>query len=320
MKTPKTILVTGPAGFIGSNFVKEFAIAYPQTQIIGIDDFSTGRKELLAPSITFYEGSICNRELLDKIFAKHQPEFVFHFAALPRVSYSLAEPTKTAKVNIVGTIQLLEVAKNHGTKRVILSSSSSVYGGAKIMPTAEADNAPNPLSPYALQKYTDELFAKLFSDLYGLETVCLRYFNVFGPNQFGDSAYATVISAWLEGLYFPGKKELFIEGDGSQSRDFCYVSNVVQANIKAMEAPQKINGEVFNVAHGERTDLKTVKNLIEQFTKKTLTLTKRPTRPGDVAHSHADISKAKQWLSYQPNVDFKTGLKKMVQWFESRKL
>lgn len=316
--TPKTVLVTGPAGFIGSNFVTQFKAQFPDTAVIGIDDFSTGRREALQSGMIFYEGSICNRQLLEEIFTKHKPEFVFHFAALPRVSLSVQEPARTTEVNVYGAVLVLELAKKHNVTRVILSSSSSVYGGADNLPTNEKDNRPRPVSPYALQKYADELFAQMFGQLYGLDTVCLRYFNVFGPGQYGDSAYSTVISAWLEGLYFPTDKQPFLEGDGSQSRDFCYVDNVVQANIKAMLADKKFNGEVFNVAHGERTDLRTVKQLIEQHTNRQIKLEVRPPRLGDVLHTHADTEKAHQWFDYTPEINFEAGLKKTIAWFESR--
>ncbi len=319
MKTPKTILVTGPAGFIGSNFVQQFKAQFPRTKIIGIDDFSTGNKKALDKSITFYEGSICDSRLLQKIFKKHAPEYIFHFAALPRVSYSVAEPTKSSLANILGTVLLLEMAKDCHVKRVIISSSSSVYGKAKKMPTNEADNVPNPISPYALQKYTDELFAKMFSDIYGLDSVCLRYFNVFGPNQRGDAPYATVIGAWLEGLYFPKNKDLFIEGDGTQTRDFCYVDNVVQANIRAMQHSGKFNGDCINVAHGERTSLREVKHLIEKYTGRKLKLQKRKPRVGDIKHLQADISKARRILGYRLTVNFENGLKQTISWFKTLK-
>lgn len=316
---PKTILVTGPAGFIGSNFVRQFKAKFPRTKIIGIDDFSTGKKEVLDQSIIFYQGSICDGDLLKKIFKKHAPEYIFHFAALPRVSYSIAEPTKSSLANILGTVLLLEIAKDYHTKRVIISSSSSVYGKAKKLPTNEADNLPDPISPYALQKYTDERFAKMFSDIYSLDTVCLRYFNVFGPGQRGDAPYATVISAWLEGLYFPNNKELFIEGDGTQTRDFCYVDNVIQANIHAMQLNKKLNGECINIAHGKRTSLREVKHLIEKYTGRTLKLQKRKPRVGDIKHLQADISKAHHILGYQPTINFENGLKKTIEWFKSLK-
>lgn len=320
MVNSKTILVTGCAGFIGSNFVKQFRKKFPKAKVIGIDDFSTGRKDALDPSITFYEGSILDERLLEKIFSKHKPEYVFHFAALPRVSYSVEHPRHTSEVNIVGTVALLEASKNHGVKRFIYSSSSSVYGGAKKLPTKESENFPDPKSPYAVQKYIGEPFCKIFSELFGLDTVCLRYFNVFGPGQYGDSPYSTVVSAWIESVYFPKKKKAFIEGDGNQSRDFCYVDNVVLANILAMESKQKFNGETLNIAYGSQTKINEVKNLIERYADKTLDLEKRPPRLGDVRHTRADISKAKRLIGYNPRVNFEEGLNKTIEWFKSRKI
>ncbi len=315
----KSVLVTGCAGFIGSNFVRQFRKEFPKIRIVGIDDFSTGRREAIDKQIVFFEGSILDNNLLEKIFNKHRPEYVFHFAALPRVSYSLEYPKKTSEVNIVGTVALLEAAKKYGVKRFVYSASSAAYGGAKILPTRESENLPDPKSPYALQKYAGELFCKIFSDLFGLDAVCLRYFNVFGPGQYGDSPYSTVISAWLESAYFPKKKKSFINGDGKQSRDFCYVDNVVQANILAMKSRRNFNGEVFNIAHGERTDLNQIKDLIEKYSNKKLLLEKKPSRLGDVLHTYADISKAKKWFGYEPKVNFEDGLKMTVEWFKGRK-
>ena len=315
---PKCILVTGCAGFIGSNFVAEFVRRFPKARIVGIDDLSSGRIERVHGSVLFHELSILEREKIDALFSKHRPEFVFHFAAIPRVSYSVEHPFETADVNILGTIALLASAHAHGARRFIFSSSSSVYGGAKILPTKEGDNAPNPRSPYALQKYVGELQCALFSRLYGLDTVSLRYFNVFGPEQSGDSAYSTVIAAWLEALFFPGKTAGFIEGTGTQSRDFCYVDNVVEANMLAMQAPQKIDGGVFNIGHGERTSLLEVKKLIEKYTGKELDLQKRKPRTGDVRHTHADISKAQKHLGYAPRIDFAEGLRRTVEWHQKR--
>lgn len=319
-KKVKTILVTGCAGFIGSNFVNSFKEQFPKTKIVGIDDFSTGRRDAVNRGIVFYEGSIVDEKLLDRIFKKHRPEYIFHFAAIPRVSYSIKYPVKTSVANIIGTVAILEKAKEYKAKRLIFSSSSSVYGGAKVLPTKEKENLSCPCSFYALQKYSGEYFCRLFSEIFGLETVCLRYFNVFGPGQYGDSPYSTVISAWLTGLYFPNKKNLFMEGDGRQSRDFCYVDNVIQANIKAMLSKKVYQGEVFNIAHGERTSLSEVKRLIEKCTGKRLDLKKFPIRIGDVRHTYADISKACNWFGYVPYVHFEEGLKKTVEWFKSLRL
>ena len=312
------ILVTGIAGFIGSNFAKQFKERFPDALIVGIDDFSSGRREALINDIVFYEGSVTDTALLEKIFLAHKPEYVFHFAAIPRVSYSVEQPVKTTDANVTGIIAMLTASKNHGVKRFIFSSSSSVYGGAKDLPTKESENLPDPKSPYAAQKLCGEIFCKLFSELYGLDTVCLRYFNVYGPGQYGDSAYSTVISAWLEALYFPERKKAFIEGDGTQSRDFCFVDNVVDANIKTMGSSRPFKGETFNIAHGERTAVNEVKNLIEEYTGKKLDLEQRTPRVGDVTHTHADINKAKKWFGYQPTTDFKKGLRETVKWFEER--
>jgi UDP-glucose 4-epimerase len=320
MTIQKTILVTGCAGFIGSNFIKQFRKNFPKTEIIGIDDFSTGRKDALESSIVFYRGSILDDRLLEKIFSKHKPGYVFHFAALPRVSYSIEHPRHTSEVNIVGTVSLLEASKNHGAKRFIYSSSSSVYGGAKKLPTKESENPPDPKSPYAAQKYIGEPFCKIFSELFELDTICLRYFNVFGPGQYGDSPYSTVVSSWLESIYFPKKKSAFIEGDGNQSRDFCYVDNVVLANILAMKSKRNFKGEVFNVAYGDQTKINEVKRLIEKYTGKKLNLEKRSSRLGDVRHTRADIAKARKLIGYNPRINFEDGLKETIEWFKSRKI
>ena len=318
-KDPQVILVTGCAGFIGSNFVHTFKQQFPKTRIIGIDDFSAGRRDALDPVVTLYEGSITDETLVERVFKKHKPEYVFHFAAIPRVSFSVEQPIITSEVNIIGTITLLTYAQKYNTKRFIFSSSSSVYGGAKKLPTKESENEPNPQSPYAAQKLAGEIFCTLSSTLYGLDTVSLRYFNVFGPGQYGDSAYATVICAWLESLYFPTKKKPFVEGNGTQSRDFCYVDNIVHANICAMRAPDKLNGSVFNIANGTRTSLIQVHARIEKLTGKKLSLEKRAPRLGDVRHTHADIAKAKKYLGYTPLVDFTEGVARTIAWFETRK-
>ena len=317
--TPKTVLVTGCAGFIGSNFVRRFRERFPKTKVVGIDNFATGRREVVDSEIIFYEDSITDNRRLEKIFAEQRPEYVFHFAALPRVSYSIEHPAETTETNIYGTVLLLEKARDHGVKRFIYSSSSSIYGGAKKLPTRERENSPRPISIYGLQKWVGEPFAQLFSQLYGLQTICLRYFNVYGPGQYGDSPYATVIAAWLEQLYFPNPKlKPYLEGDGRQTRDFCYVDNAVAANLLAMKAPGKFRGEAFNIAHGERTSVNRIKTELEKLTGKKLNLERRPTRLGDVKHTLADIGAARRALGYAPQVDFLTGLRRTVEWFEKR--
>ncbi|MEX1995448.1 MAG: NAD-dependent epimerase/dehydratase family protein [Candidatus Saccharimonadales bacterium] len=318
MTDPKTILVTGCAGFIGGNFVNQFKGRFPGTKIIGIDNFSTGRTGVIKSEVTLYKGSVLDEALVKRVFTEQAPEYVFHFAALPNVSHANEHPRLTTEVNVVGTVALLEASKEAGVKRFIYSSSSSIYGGANKLPTKESENPPNPKSPYAIQKYTGEPFCKSFSDLFGLDTVSLRYFNAFGPGQYGNSAYSSVIPAWLESLYSPSDKRAFMEGDGSQTRDFCYVDNIVSANILAMEAPGPLKGDVFNIAHGGRTSLEEVRTLIEKYTARKLDLEKRPSRLGDIKHSYADISKANQILDYSPIVSFEDGLKRTIEWFESK--
>jgi len=313
----KTILVTGYAGFIGSSFTKQFSKKFPKTEIIGIDDFSTGRKDAVLPSIAFYKGSILDETVLNKIFSKHKPEYVFHFAALPRVSYSVEHPRLTSEVNIVGTVALLEISKKHNVKRFIYSSSSAVYGLAKKIPTPESEPA-NPLSPYAFQKYAGEKFCKMFSELYNLDTVSLRYFNVFGPGQYGDSPYSTVIAAWLEAIYFPEIKKGFIEGDGKQAKDICFIDNVVDANILAMKHKKKLNGEIFNIANSNPISINEIWRMLEKFTEKKLELEQRPPRKGDVRFTHSDISKAKRIFGYTPKIKFEEGLIKTIDWFKKR--
>ncbi len=316
---PSAVFITGIAGFIGSNFAHQFHALYPTSRVIGIDNLSSGRLSAVPNFSEFHPISITHKEPLTQLFDQHRPEYIFHFAAIPRVTFGIEHPDISDHANVHGTATMLNLARKYGVKRFIFSSSSSVYGGANILPTREDENPPKPISPYAIQKYFGEEYCKLFSSLYGLDTTCLRYFNVFGPGQYGDSAYSTVVSAWLENLYFPKEgRRAFIEGDGSKSRDFCYVDNVVQANIKAMEYESALKGECFNVAHGERTTIREVREIIERHSDKKLDLEIRPDRVGDVAHTHADISKARTILGYNPEINFEEGMRRTIEWQKSR--
>ncbi len=315
----KCILVTGCAGFIGSNFCRRFIERFPGYTTVGIDDFSAGRRDAVPPQVSLVEGSITDAHLVGATMAQHRPSTVFHFAALPRVSYSVENPAATTYVNVYGTVVLLEQAAKHGVERLVFSSSSSVYGNASSLPTAEATHQPQPESPYALQKYVGERCCQLFSRTYGLDTACLRYFNVYGPGQHGDSAYSTVVSAWLEGLFFPGSRDLYLEGDGLQSRDFCYVDDVVDANILAMLSPRRFGGAPLNVAGGTAVTLLEVRDAIERTTGRHLQLESRPPRRGDVRHTLASTEAAHDALGFEPKVTFGEGLARTVAWFESRR-
>ncbi|MDP3735617.1 MAG: NAD-dependent epimerase/dehydratase family protein [bacterium] len=310
-----SILITGIAGFIGSNFAKRFMRARPRVPVIGIDDLSNGRAEVVPQDATLYRGSICDRELLARVFRNHSPSYIFHFAALPRVAYSVEHPHETAETNVLGTIALLEAAAKHHVKRFIFSSSSSVYGNTTQLPTRESTPA-NPRSPYALQKYLCELLCQQWSKLYGLDTVCLRYFNVYGPGQHGDSPYSTVIAAWLETLFTNGAKTPYLEGDGGQSRDFCYVDDVAEANILAMRAAKPFSGMAINVAGGTSVSLSDLHSLIERSTGKPLELERRPPRIGDVRATRADTHKARRLLGFRARTPLKEGLARTVRWFQ----
>ncbi|TSC82985.1 MAG: UDP-glucose 4-epimerase [Parcubacteria group bacterium Gr01-1014_19] len=319
MQDPKSILVTGAAGFIAGNFIRKFQKEHPKTEIAGLDNFFNSTSEAVPAGITFYEGSIRDEAMLEKIFSKHKPEYVFNFAAMSYVPLSVAKPVETSDVNIVGTILVFKKASEHGVKRVIHSSTSAIVGTAKHYPTNEKDNPPDPLSPYAAQKLACEPFAKIFGNLYGLDVVCLRYFNVFGPGQYGVSPYSTVISAWLEAIYFPKNKKAVLFGDGENRRDYCHVDDVVDANIGAMKYDGKFNGEVFHIGTGTYFSVNKVLEMIEKITGKPVNPDRQMSRPGDAKDTLADYSKAKEWFGYEPKVSFEDGLKRTIAWFEQRK-
>ncbi len=317
--TPKSVLVTGAAGFIAGNFIRKFQKEYPKTEIVGLDNFFNSTEEAVPAGIVFYEGSIRDEQSLEKIFSKHKPEYVFNFAAMSYVPLSVEKPVETSDVNITGTILVFKKSSEHGVKRVIHSSTSAIVGTAKHYPTNEKDNPPDPLSPYAAQKLACEPFAKIFGNLYGLDVACLRYFNVFGPGQYGVSPYSTVISAWLEAIYFPKNKKAVLFGDGENRRDYCYVDDVVDANIACMRHDGKFGGEVFHIGTETYFSVNQVKELIEKFTGRSLELDRQPSRAGDARDTLADTGKARQFFGYTPKVSFEEGLKRTVAWFEQRK-
>ena len=298
-------LVTGGAGFIGSHIV-EYLVARGKNVVV-IDDLSTGSIRNLDNffhKITFYEGSILDRALLEK--AMEGVECVFHQAAIPSVPRSIKNPIETHTVNTTGTIAVFDVAKNAQVKRVVYASSSSVYGDSLTLPKIETMGY-NPLSPYAVQKMTGEYYGKLYYKIFGLETVGLRYFNVFGPRQNPDSEYAAVIPKFIKKI--KSDIPVTIYGDGETTRDFTYIDNVVHANMQASIA-ERASGEVFNIALGSRISLNELVRAINTLCGKNINTVYEDFRGGDIKHSLADISKAQDILKYSPTVSFTEGLQK----------
>jgi len=298
------ILVTGGAGFIGSHLVDR--LVKEGHEVVVIDNLSTGKKENLNPKADFYNLDICNFNKIKPFFKRI--DFVFHLAALPRVPLSIKDPVATAKVNILGTINVFKAAIDAGVKRVIFASSSSVYGDQEKLPLKE-NMIPRPISPYALQKLTAENFAKQFTKLYKIPIVSLRYFNVFGPRIDFDSDYSLVIGKFLR--LKKEEKPLTIFDDGEQTRGFCYVDDVVEATLKAAKTKKLKGGEVINISSGKSYSVNYLAKLIS---KKVVYLSPRP---GDVRHTQADISLAKELLNWQPKVDLEQGLKKTQEWFNN---
>lgn len=307
----KRALVTGGAGFIGSNLAKRLLDEGWTVDIV--DDMSNGHLEFVKPfrkEITFFECDFASKDVC-ALIRSGRYDYIFHQAAVPRVSYSVEHPYETTDVNISRTVKLMEAAKEGNVKRFVFASSSSVYGGADVMPTPETEPK-NPVSPYALQKSVIEDYCKLFHKLYGFDSVSLRYFNVFGPNQYGDSPYSTAISAWCHAV--KNETPLRSDGDGEQSRDLCYVDNVVDANLIVALADREFSGECFNVACGDRT---TNNEILEFFKEKFpgIEIVHAPERPGDVKHTQADVSALVE-LGYEPKMKFWDGLEKTIQWWE----
>jgi nucleoside-diphosphate-sugar epimerase len=310
----KKCLITGVAGFIGSNLAKR--LINDGWDVDGVDDLSNGHIQFLDniiddPKFTFYKKDFVDAQILMNINFGYY-DVIFHEAAIPRVSFSCEHPYLTTDVNIGKTVRLMEEAiRSSGEKpKFIFASSSSVYGGAKNLPTKETEPK-SPVSPYALQKSTIEEYCKLFYNLYGLQSACLRYFNVFGPNQLGDSPYSCAVSAWCDAV--KNNKPLRSDGDGEQSRDLCYVDNVVDANIIIALSDKIFKGDCYNVACGDRT----TNNQILDFFKKRfqgIEIKQAPERAGDVKHTQADISKLME-LGYEPKVKFWDGLEKTINWW-----
>jgi UDP-glucose 4-epimerase len=309
----KKIVITGGAGFIGSNLTRFFTNT--KNHVIVIDDLSTGRLENIQDIIDeknfrFVEGSITDLDLLHNIFKN--VEYVFHQAALPSVPRSIKDPLTTNQVNINGTLNVLVAARDAGVRKVVYASSSSVYGDTPTLPKKES-MAPNPLSPYAVSKITGEYYCQIFTDVFQLPTVALRYFNVYGPRQDPSSEYAAVIPKFIKNVL--DNTPPIVYGDGEQTRDFTFINDVIQANLLA--AKSKATG-VFNTAGGKRISINDLAKTVMLLCNKKMDIIYEDARPGDIKHSLADDSKAKNTFGFIPKYDIKKGLKETIPWYQKQ--
>ncbi len=305
-------LVTGIAGFIGSNIAREL-VRRGET-VRGIDNFASGKWENIAElkdDLEFRKVSLLDPKGLES--ACEGVDFVLHQAALPSVPKSVADPMGTNAVNVNGTLNLLVAARDAKVKRVVYAASSSAYGETEVLPKRE-DMLPRPISPYAVQKLTGEYYLQAFWSVYGLETVSLRYFNIFGPRQDANSLYSAVLAKFITQMFQGESPTIF--GDGEQSRDFAYVANAVKANLLACVAPvEDVCGKVFNIATGNRYSLNQTYRMLQEITGFTGAPRFAEDRVGDVRHSLADISLAQKCLGYTPDVSFQEGLRLTVEWY-----
>ena len=303
-------LVTGGAGFIGSNTVDE--LVRRGHGVVVLDDLSSGKEENLADvrsKITFMKGSITDLEAVQR--AMHQAEYVIHLAARTSVPRSVKDPIDTNRINVEGTLNVLVAARDNRVKRAVFAASSSAYGETPTLPKKESMQ-PSPISPYGVSKYAGELYAQSFGRCYGLENVCLRYFNIFGPRQDPDSPYSGVLSRFTAAFLQDEQPVVF--GDGEQTRDFTYVDNAVQANLLACEAPG-VSGFVFNVGTGDRYSLNQTLEILRGLSAKKLPAKYEPAREGDIRDSQADITSARELLGYEPTVRFEEGLERTYEWY-----
>jgi len=329
LASPKTWLVTGVAGFIGSNLLEH--LLKLNQKVVGLDNFATGHQHnldevqgLVTPEqwqgFNFIKGDIRNYEDCEKAISNNSNnvDYVLHQAALGSVPRSIADPITTNAANITGFLNMLQAAKEAQVKSFTYAASSSTYGDHPALPKVE-ENIGNPLSPYAVTKYVNELYAGVYAKTYGFKTIGLRYFNVFGQRQDPNGAYAAVIPKWTASMI--QGEDVYINGDGETSRDFCFIENTVQMNILAATASDEAKAEVYNVAVGDRTTLNTLygsiqnslaNNGIENHNKPTY----RDFRAGDVRHSQADISKAKSKLGYEPEFTIQQGIDKAMPWYK----
>src|SRR5215470_4973545 len=305
-------LVSGIAGFIGSSIAR--ALLARGDEVRGIDNYSTGKRENLTEIV--HQIDLREADLLD-LESVHEAckgvHYIFHEAAIPSVPKSVLDPLGSNRANVDGTVHLLIAARDAKVKRVVYAASSSAYGDTPTLPKHEA-MPPNPISPYAVAKLASEYYMKSFYRCYGLETVCVRYFNIFGPRQDPTSPYSGVLAKFITQMLKGEQPTIF--GDGTQSRDFTYIDNAVQANLLACKAPAaEAAGKVFNVATGRRADLNETFRVLKKLTGYSADAKYGPEREGDIKHSLADISSAENYLGYTPQVNFEEGLRRTVDWY-----
>lgn len=306
-------LVTGAAGFIGRSIAA--ALLARGESVRGVDNFATGKRENLAglEAMEFVEGDLADAAVCKEVCAG--VEVIFHEAALPSVPRSVIDPVGCNVACVDATVQLLWAAKEAGVRRVVYAASSSAYGDTPTLPKHEK-MLPDPISPYAVAKLAAEYYMRSFARVYGMETVCLRYFNIFGPHQDPTSQYSGVLAVFCRKMLAGEQATIF--GDGETSRDFTYIDNAVHANLLAAEAPaEQVSGQVMNVATGERTTLNEVFAMLKPITGYTGEAAYAAERAGDIKHSLADISEAKVRMGYQPVVSFEEGLRRTVEWYRS---
>jgi len=306
-------LITGGAGFIGSHIVQR--LVHDGARVRVVDNLCTGKIERLAAlrgKIDFVEADLAEPAVCDRVVGG--AAYVLHQAAIPSVQRSIRDPLASHRANVTATLNLLESCRKHAVRRVVYAASSSAYGNTAVLPKQEEMPA-NPLSPYALQKFVGERYARMYHDLFGLETVSLRYFNVFGPSQDPSSEYSAVIPKFIDKLL--RGEVLTIYGDGKQSRDFTFVDNVVQANILALSAPGAA-GKVCNIGCGARVSLNQLVGLLETALGRKAKVEYLPERQGDVRDSLADINAAKNILGYLPQVSIEEGLRRTIDWFRAQ--
>jgi nucleoside-diphosphate-sugar epimerase len=308
-----TYLITGVAGFIGSALAR--AVLAQGDQVRGIDNFSTGKHENLAEildRIDFRQVDLLDEAALDD--ACEDVDFIFHEAAVPSVLKSVIDPVSSNLANVDGTLNLLIAARDARVKRVIYAASSSAYGDTPTLPKRE-DMTPSPISPYAVAKLAGEHYMISFFRCYGLETVCLRYFNIFGPRQDPSSQYSGVLAKFALQMLKGEQPTIF--GDGTQSRDFTYIDNAVSANLLACKAPAAdVAGKVFNCATGKRADLNQTLQILKKLTGYKGEVRYEAERDGDIKHSLADLSQIEKYLGYKPQIEFEEGLRRTVEWYK----